>query len=234
MSMWERTNKSGLIENEYQMNAVTRPGSIHYDIKEIRSSYAKLLHTYNEFALKKTSKQWWDAFLRKLPKVSRILDLGCGSGVAARYFTGQKMKVVGVDISKEMLSLAKEQAPDASFICADMETVDFPTQSFHGISAFFSFLHLPKEQVIQILYRSRAWLVEERGVMAIAVVEGTDEGLCEDFMGKGVRAYLSYFQKEEMKYMLSDAGFDVTSIDAVQISEKGFEETELFFLAEIP
>ena len=39
----------------------------------------------------------------------KVLDVGCGEGYNSRIFARQGAKVVGVDISKEMIQLAQEE-----------------------------------------------------------------------------------------------------------------------------
>lgn len=212
------------------LNDLSLLGPEHYDLRAIQATYAALLEDYHAFALKETTKPWWDAFVEELREGNRILDLGCGTGVAAKYFTERGMRVLGVDASPAMVSMAETQAPHASFVCASMENADFPPQSFDGMCAFFSLLHLPKEEVAKLLQKSRHWITSG-GTIAVAVVEGTGEGLCNNFMGKGKAAYISYFQKEEMCHLLRNAGFDVVTTKDLCISDEGFEETEIFFLA---
>lgn len=50
----------------------------------------------------------------------RIVDLGCGSGVLARELTAFGHTVVGIDASREMLAIAREQAPAAEFVQGDL------------------------------------------------------------------------------------------------------------------
>lgn len=50
----------------------------------------------------------------------RILDLGCGTGLSSVQFFRKGHKVVGIDISKDMLSEAKKY-PFEKLICQDLE-----------------------------------------------------------------------------------------------------------------
>jgi ubiquinone/menaquinone biosynthesis C-methylase UbiE len=60
-----------------------------------------------------------------------IISIGCGSGVDSRWLAdnGAK-KVVGVDISKGLLNIARRNNPDLEFFEMDMEDLDFPEESF--------------------------------------------------------------------------------------------------------
>jgi len=214
------------------MNEVTKRGSGHYNKGQIRSAYARVQEQYNDFALRETSKPWWDAFLAELQNGDLILDLGCGSGIPACYFSSKGMRVIGTDISPEMISLAKKQVPGVPFICADME-MPWPENTFDGICAFFSPLHLPKKKTVRLLYKIYKWM-KPGGVFVITVVEGTKEGLCENFMGEGVAIYLSYYTKEELISSLSTIGFVVTAARDLHIRTENFEETEIFLLTRKP
>lgn len=214
------------------MNAVTKHGPIYYSETEIRSAYIHVQKQYNDFALLETSKPWWDAFLAELQDGDLTLDLGCGSGIPARYFASKGMRVIGIDISPEMIPLAKKQVPGVPFICADMET-EWPGNTFDGICAFFSLLHLPKKRTVRLLDNVYKWL-RPGGTLAITVVTGTEEGLCDKFMGEDVAVYLSYYTKEELLSYLRTIGFLVIDARDLFIKTENFEETELFVLAKKP
>jgi SAM-dependent methyltransferase len=56
-----------------------------------------------------------------------IVDAGCGSGVLARELTKRAFDVFGFDPSEAMIALARQNAPDARFAIASLETVELPT-----------------------------------------------------------------------------------------------------------
>ncbi|HJR44381.1 MAG TPA: class I SAM-dependent methyltransferase [Actinomycetota bacterium] len=53
----------------------------------------------------------------------RIVDLGCGSGILARLMTERNYDVVGLDRAREMLRIARREAPRARFLHGSV--VDF-------------------------------------------------------------------------------------------------------------
>jgi len=55
-----------------------------------------------------------------------VVDLGCGSGLTARRLTDAGYNVIGVDISPEMVELARTNAPDATFIVDSLFSFDIP------------------------------------------------------------------------------------------------------------
>ena len=45
----------------------------------------------------------------------QIVELGCGSGISCEQLTAAGFDVLGIDISEEMLAIARRRAPDAEF-----------------------------------------------------------------------------------------------------------------------
>ncbi len=59
-----------------------------------------------------------------------VLDVGTGSGVFAEAFGQSARQVVGIDISAEMLAVARELVPQAAFQQASMENLPFADKAF--------------------------------------------------------------------------------------------------------
>lgn len=55
-----------------------------------------------------------------------IVDLGCGSGVWARQLGFAGYDALGVDVSPDMIRLARRKAPKASFVKASLEDFQLP------------------------------------------------------------------------------------------------------------
>jgi ubiquinone/menaquinone biosynthesis C-methylase UbiE len=54
---------------------------------------------------------------------------------------------VGIDLSENMLRLAKRNMPQTTFIRKDMTKLDFADNSFDGLTAFYSIIHVPRESI---------------------------------------------------------------------------------------
>lgn len=55
-----------------------------------------------------------------------VVDLGCGSGILARAVTDAGYRVVGVDLSADMVELARAVAPKAELRVASVHDVEIP------------------------------------------------------------------------------------------------------------
>lgn len=76
-----------------------------------------------------------------------ILDLGCGEGTRLNYLdSGQKL--VGIDISKKAISLAKESYPKLDFRVGNLEKLPFKNNEFDLVYSAFVFEHLESPEAI--------------------------------------------------------------------------------------
>lgn len=73
------------------------------------------------------------AIRAELPKLEglSVISIGCGSGVDAQWLLDNgAAKVVGVDISEGLISIAKREHADIEFQVMDMEQLNFADESF--------------------------------------------------------------------------------------------------------
>ena len=73
------------------------------------------------------------AMYKLIPDIKNksVLSLGCGMGVDSSYLKSLGAdKSVGIDISSELIKIAKENHPECQFEVMDMEHLDFPDSSF--------------------------------------------------------------------------------------------------------
>ena len=88
----------------------------------------------------------------RVPTDARVLDVGCGSGWASRLLAGFAIKgsVTGIDISDEMINLARESSrrfPQCDFEIASAEQLPFSDNEFtHAFSmeSLYYYRDIPK------------------------------------------------------------------------------------------
>ncbi|MBR5246022.1 MAG: methyltransferase domain-containing protein [Clostridia bacterium] len=81
-----------------------------------------------------------------------VLDVACGTGVLFPYYLERNLKsITAIDLSPEMVKIAKSKFPQANVICGDAESITFDRQ-FDCIVIYNAFPHFPKpEKVIENL-----------------------------------------------------------------------------------
>jgi SAM-dependent methyltransferase len=151
--------------------------------------------------------RWLGKLIALLPRNSRVLDLGCGSGVpVAQELATCGHDVVGVDGSARQLSLARLNVPNARFIHADMTHVRIPPRSFDAVAAFYSITHVPRDEHADLLRRIASWL-KPGGVFLASL--GADQS--PDWRGNwlGVEMFFSHFGAEVNEQLVRRAGFNI-------------------------
>ena len=77
-----------------------------------------------------------------------VLDIGCGTGVLFPYYLERNVKsITAVDLSPEMVKIAKNKFPQADVICGDAENITFDGQ-FDVIMIYNAFPHFPNPKAL--------------------------------------------------------------------------------------
>ncbi|PJE96611.1 SAM-dependent methyltransferase [Streptomyces carminius] len=144
----------------------------------------------------------------QLPAGSRVLDVGCGTGVpTARQLFEAGHRVTGIDISPGMLKLSRDNVPGAEFHrmdIADLENHDLGP--FDGITAFFALLMLPRDE-IPVALRMLHGQLNPGGVLALGMVEADVDDFAIPFLGNTIR--VSGYLRDELRQVVRDAGFEI-------------------------
>jgi SAM-dependent methyltransferase len=69
---------------------------------------------------------------------TRLLEVGCGAGLAALLAAQRGAQVAAVDASENMLAVARERLPQADIRQADLESLPFPDNGFDAVTAINS------------------------------------------------------------------------------------------------
>jgi SAM-dependent methyltransferase len=70
---------------------------------------------------------------------THLLDVGCGTGMAAQLAAKLGADVTGLDASEAQLVIAREHVPTGDFLCGEMEELPFADASFDVVTGFSSF-----------------------------------------------------------------------------------------------
>lgn len=111
---------------------------------------------------------------RRVRANATILDLCCGSGRFAAYLGSAGYRVTGVDSSAELLAEARERAPLACLIRADMS--DFCTgRRYDAALCFYNALnHARDEKALRRIFDSVASHVVDGGYFLFDVISETE------------------------------------------------------------
>ena len=174
----------------------------------VQSGYNQIAEVYNKDRHSWSNKRELEDFVHRLSGGSNVLDAGCGAGYASRFLVRRGFEVTGIDISKQMLTLAKAKVPGATFLKMDMRKMHLPRGSFDGVVCLYAIIHIPRRSHQRILNRFNS-LLRRGGILLI--LTGWDDyvGVEEDYLVRGTRMYWSYFDRETNLRMIKQANFEV-------------------------
>lgn len=170
-------------------------------IKKTIRAYDKIAERYCKRTEEEGDRDFQKEMLVKtlshLPDDPRVIDLGCGDGRDTEYMRKKGVDVVGIDLSKSMISLARSKYPRSTFIHSDMRETVFPEDTFHAAWANASLINLPKSELSHVekeVYR----ILEPEGIFSFSFKEGEGEGFETSVIEEHER-YCSYYTLEEIK-----------------------------------
>lgn len=190
----------------------------------VRDGYDRIAELYLKEREKFENCKELEDFCSKLPANAKVLDVGCGTGIPiARYLIDRGFKVVGIDLSKEMLSVARRNVPDATFRQMNMVAIDFPPGSFDGLISCYAIFHVPRDNHAAI-FQSFHTILKPHGTMLVSVGSSEWEEV-ESYYG--VKMFWSHFHPTTTESLITDSGF---RIEFGRIVESG-DETHYWILA---
>ena len=133
-------------------------------------------------------------FINAIPENSHILDAGCGSGRDTKYFKSEGYTVTAMDASREMCRLASKHTAQ-EVLHLKFQDMKFRAE-FEGIWASSSLLHVPREELAEVLNLLKEAL-KDNGVLYASFK-------CGNFEGKRNGRYFTDLTFESAKNLFKD------------------------------
>ena len=198
--------------------------------KVVERGYDQVAAAYNQ--LDKETEwprlRWLRTMLAHLGAGASVLDLGCGNGDPACIEIAKTHSVTGVDISQTQIDLARKNVPAGTFIQGDLASVDFPAQAFDAVASFYTLEHIPRREHAEVLKRIHGWL-RSGGLLLFSIEAGDYDDETGDWLG--VPMFISTYDPDTMRGLVTDAGFDVLETAIENQMEQGGEIPYLWVLA---
>lgn len=142
----------------------------------------------------------------------RVLEIGCGMGRLLRPLAPRVARVVGVDLSPEMLRRAREHCgplPNVELHATDGDLDFLPDGGFDFVFSHIVFQHLPRKTYAERYFREAFRLLAPGGVFRVQV-----DGRSRQFFRRWIADSWSgvVFSARELSRRLERIGFTVTEI----------------------
>jgi ubiquinone/menaquinone biosynthesis C-methylase UbiE len=177
----------------------------------IAQGYDRMAEQYTAWAVSNPSARlrYLDDLLSQLPSNSTILELGCGAGTPVLEAITQHAscsKVFANDISTKQVELARKRCLNATFFPGDMMALDFEAESLDGVAAFYSILHLPRDEQRTMFAKIARWM-KPGGVLTFNLGAAAQEEMRGDFFGE--QMFWSGFDAETSRKMVQEVGLEI-------------------------
>ncbi|HUL65292.1 MAG TPA: methyltransferase domain-containing protein [Burkholderiaceae bacterium] len=148
----------------------------------------------------------------------RVLDVACGTGILARMAlerTGPRGAVAGLDVSRAMLAIARDLAPDIAWQRDSAEAMPFPDQSFDAVVSQFGLMFFPDRvralrEMLRVLVPRGRLIVAVWDALACSPGFGTFVDVVERHAGTQVadalRAPFALADRAELAALFHEAG----------------------------
>lgn len=157
-----------------------------------------------------TNIRFWTSSFTQIeqfvPKVGKILDLGCGYGIFGNYLalSSEKRIIIGVDTDAGKIKFANKGVPNSSFLIGDATKMKI--DSFKAIAILDVMHHLNSYEDQENLIKNCEKMLIRNGVLVISDVDSNPfwklilARLTDFIMYKGAPVYYRY--KKDMIKML--------------------------------
>ena len=189
---------------------------------EISSTYdAKFKYRVDSLIWDDFVKPYVRSILKKSAhsKSDKYMDFACGTGRLLKLGNSVFGHASGIDISKNMLSVARKRVPNAKLYCLDVTREDSKEIGEFDCVTMFRFLKNAEPELREEVLR---WLYSHmpKGATLIVNNHGNSSSL------QGLVTRLAFWLPDELKNLLSrretqkllkNAGFDVVSCEGFRI-----------------
>jgi len=202
------------------------------DNKYVIPTYDKIADKYaSQYFNDLSDSSYFDKFLSYLAKGSKILDIGCGNGNFSKYISEKGFECEGIDLSPEMLRIAKERIPGIKFTLKDMRKLDYEAESFDGLLVAYSLIHIPSDQIVSTLQGFRKILKSE-GIILLITQKGEPDKVVDEPLKEGEKIFINFFTKERLTGFLEKSGFKIVYQEEKPIQDaESLSDTVIYTIA---
>lgn len=183
---------------------------------DVQTSYNRVASEYvariaDELAHKPLDRHLLNWFSERVQGCGKVCDIGCGPGHVARYLHEHGVSVCGLDLSPDMVAHAQRLHPSIPFMQGNMRSLNVADAVWGGIVAFYSIIHIPRDEVVAVL-REFMRVLRPGGALLLAFHIGQDIVHLDAWWDQAVALDFVFFPPDEMVAYLTTAGFEIEAV----------------------
>ncbi len=195
--------------------------------KLITDGYNKIAQVYLANRDRLKSAKHIHQLLKYLPKNSNILDLGCGAGVPIDdILIKSGNDVIGLDISRVQIDLARKNCPRGEYLVADITTLKKRDYLVNAVVCFYTLFHLPRNEHKKMLTTMNSFLQKD-GMLLVTMGDREFEG--EHKMYE-TPMWSSQYGTAKNRQLVNEAGFEIVTDE---IDNSGGERHQIILARKI-
>lgn len=157
-----------------------------------------------------------DDFVSLLPTTNKkVLDAGCAAGRDSKLLSEMGAEITGIDLSPELLQIAKAKLPKIPFINGNFLDLPFENNTFGGVWSHASLLHCETIDDVLMALREFNRVLVDGGILHVYLKVNTQNkkfDIVKDTLTHHDR-FFQYFTNNELKDLLLKSGFKLISIE---------------------
>lgn len=172
----------------------------------IAATYAARFH--DELAAKPLDRAILAAFaeLVRNAGVGPVADVGCGPGLVTSHLHALGLSVFGVDLSPEMIALARRTHPEVRFEEGSMAALDVADGALGGLVSWYSTIHTPADRLPE-LFAEFHRLLAPGGHLLTAFQVGDERRHLTQWLDHDIELDFYLRSPDDVVRMLTAAGF---------------------------
>ncbi len=193
------------------------------------STYNKIADIYTQKYFDDLSDMpYIDKFLQYLDTNVQILDVGCGPGTFTKYLLNKGLHVEGIDLSEEMIKIARQKIPNVPFKVMDMRSLAYANNTFDGLLVAYSLIHIATgeiEKALKGFYR----VLKPKGVVMIIAQKGEPDKIVDEPLKEDEKMFINFFTKQRLSDYLEQAGFNLLYQEETDMQDTEFLNDKVIY-----
>lgn len=189
---------------------MTEPGPPHAGV---RRSYDTVAPEYaarfrDELAAKPLDRALLASLAEQTGPNGPVADLGCGPGHVAGWLARHGSPATGIDLSAEMIAVARADHPEATFRVGDLVSLPAADGEFGAAVAFYSIIHLAPSE-LPVAFQEIHRVLRPGGLFLAAFHIGSEVRHQDHWLGHEVDLDFRFLEPDVVATALAETGLDV-------------------------